>query len=507
MTDAVEALRLAREESIRAAREDFLEFVLECKDEFIVNFHHEIICERLTRLASQKGQRVIITVPPQYGKSELISRLFPAWVLGRNPKAKIILASYSSVLANGFNRDAQDYIDSDAYRRVFPNTKIPPDCRGIRRESEVQTSGKGYLYTVGIGGSTTGKSANPLLIIDDPIKDMAEALNDETRAKMQEWFNAVALTRCSMDSNIIVMHTRWHDDDLAGYLIDKGEKDSEATQWEVINFPAIADPDDADLRMHPRDPRKKGEALWPDVKGDEAFLKKLKRDLGSVIFNALFQGKPNLDSGNMINPNDFRTYNTMPEKFDKMIISVDCSFRETKTSDFVSIQTWGRIGIDKYLVDQFLERMSFQKTIDRMIDMIEAYPDASAKLVEAKANGDAVIDSIKGEVYGVIAIEPTDSKLVRATAITPQIEAGNVWLPAEAIARFDVAGFKRTCAKFPKVKNDDEVDAMTQALEYLSKGENHYLRKLLGRESRDERGRKYPSGGIRQKPGEEKNQS
>jgi len=498
--DPKELLSALRAADLKAARDDFFEFVHEIKPDFSANFHHEIICDRLTRLAHEQGQRLIITVPPQYGKSELISRLFPAWLMGQTKgKAKIIAASYAAELSNGFNRECQAVMASGTYRAIFPEVKISPEVRAKRTEKEVHTSERGYLYTTGIGGATTGKSANPLFIVDDPIKDMQDAMNPEYRKKMVEWFNAVAMTRCSLNANIIVMHTRWHQDDLAGYLIDQSENVEGASKWEVMNFPALSDPDDKELRMHPDDPRKeKGLPLWANWKGDAKFLGRLKIDLGSAIFNALYQGKPNSDGGNMVNPSWFRTYHTMPDRFDQLIISLDANFKESEKSDPVSIQVWGRIGIEKYIVDQLLGRWGINKTIDMLIEMIIKYPSASAKVIEAKANGEAIIETIQLEVPGVIPVYPKDSKEVRLQAVSPQIEAGNVWIPDEKIARFDVAGFKREIGLFPKGKNDDQVDAMTQALEYLSKGENHYLRKLLGRESRDERGRKYPPGGIRE---------
>lgn len=476
--DRVQLLDDLEEEDLRYAREDLLEFIQEMNPAFRVNFHHEIICERLSRLAFEQGQRIIINVPPQYGKSEIVSRNLPAWMLGKKPEAQIILASYAADLANSFNRDCQTIMESADYERIFPETKIYPKAKRKRTQNFVETNGRGYLYSVGVGGATTGRSANPLFIVDDPIKDLTEALSPTHRKKVLDWYYAVAQTRLSLAANVIIMHTRWHEDDLAGALMDHADKDPNATQWEVINFPALVE-DDSEL--HEDDPRLTGEALWPEVKGGAAVQKRLKADVGSFMWSALFQGKPVASGGNMVDASWWRFYKMLPEDMDQWIISVDCSFKELSTSDYVVLQVWARKDANKYLIDQIRRRMNVNKTCSMVVELSLKYPKARAKYIEAKANGDAVMQFLEGKISGLLPVNPTDSKIARVAGVTPQIEAGNIFLPHDSISPFPIADFVSEWSAFPFGKNDDQVDAGTQAIDKLSVGENHYLRKLVGK--------------------------
>jgi predicted phage terminase large subunit-like protein len=473
--------------NVHAARNDLLEFILSVRPSFVnVNFHHEITCARLSRLRYEKGQRLIITMPPQYSKSEMVSRCLPAWMLGHFPRGKVILASYAASLARSFNKDAQSIMESDAYKKIFPKTRIRPDApkKFARRSNFVETSRGGYLYSVGVGGSTTGYAANPLLIVDDPFKDWVEAMSAERRKKVLDWYGSVVQTRLGLDANVVVMHTRWHEGDLAGHLIKKSLEDKEATKYEIINFPALVE----DLKeLHPEDPRGMGEALWPIHKGDEHFLKRVEHDVGTFIFAALFQQRPRSTAGNIVNPNWWRIYRTLPDSFEEVIISVDCAFKDFDTSDYVVVQIWGRKGVEKYILDQTRDHLDVIGTCDAIANMILKYEDeyeVSAVYVEDKANGSAVMQLMKKKVSRFIPIEPKGSKVSRCYAVSPQIQAGNVYVPHESVAKFPVAQFIEEWSAFPLGANDDQVDSGTQALEQLSSNENHYLRQLLGRKEK-----------------------
>lgn len=469
-----------RASDLQWARKDLLEFILEVMPSYKVNFHHEIICKRLTRMYSQKGQRIIITVPPQYGKSQIVSRMLPAWVLGKRPDAKIIMSSYSASLSMTFNRAVQATMESGVYRQIFPETLIRPFApRKFQRTAQfTETSKYGYLYTVGVGGSTTGRSADPLLIVDDPFKDWKSALSPVIRQGVIEWFGSVIESRLSLDANVIIVQTRWHEGDLSGHLLKRALEDKEATQWELLNFPAMVE----DLNeLHPEDPRKKiGEALWPEHKGDTAKLLKIKKDVGSYIFAALWQQRPRSASGNIVNPKWWRYYRVAPIEFDELIISVDAAFKDFEHSDYVVMQVWGRVGVNKYLLDQRHEHMDIIRTCRELANLKVKWPDVDAIYVEDKANGTPVIQLMKSKISGLIPVEPEGSKIARVHSVSPQIEAGNVFLPHEDIATFDIAGFVTEFSNFPLAEHDDRVDAATQALEKLSEGETHYLRELFG---------------------------
>jgi predicted phage terminase large subunit-like protein len=480
-TQSIELLEDMRESDLRWARKDLLEFILEIMPQYKVNFHHRIICDRLTKLLWQKGQRLIVCVPPQYGKSQIVSRCLPAFVLGNDPKAKIIMGSYSASLSMTFNRAAQAVMESERYRQIFPDTLIRPFApRKFMRTAQLcETSEYGYLYTVGVGGSTTGRSADPLLIIDDPFKDWKEALSPVRRQNVIDWFGSVIESRLSLNANVVIVQTRWHEGDLSGYLLKRALEDKEATQWELLNFPAIVESMD---ELHPEDPRKMGEALWPEVKGDAAKLSRIKKDVGSYIFAALWQQRPRSATGNIVDPKWWRRYRVIPHDFEEMIISCDAAFKDFETSDYVVIQVWGRRGVDKYLVDQRRDHMDIIRTCKELVNMKVKYPDCDSVYVEDKANGTPILQLLKKKVSGLIAVEPEGSKVARVHSVSPQIEAGNVYLPDESIAPFPIDKFIEEFSNFPLADNDDQVDAATQALEKLSEGENHYLRALLGKE-------------------------
>ena len=255
--------------------------------------------------------------------------------------------------------------------------------------------------------------------------------------------------------------TRWHEDDLVGRLLKK-EADEikagthEGERWTVINFPAVAEEDDYLGR-------KPGEALWPEFGFDVQRLRQIKSDVGSYVFNALYQQRPTAAEGAMIKRNWWKYYETDPEymQFDEIIQSWDCTFKDSDGSDFVVGQVWGRKGADKYLLDQIRERMDINQTMDAIRNMTNKWPKARLKLIEDKANGPAIIQMLNKKIGGLVPINPKDSKMARVSTIVPDIEAGNAYLPAN---KPWVQDFVEECASFPKGANDDMVDAMSQAL-------------------------------------------
>ena len=254
------------------ARKSMLTFVKHMKPNYEVNWHHKYICDRIDDFANGKIKRLMLFVPPQHGKSELTSRLLPAFLLGRNPNTKVVLSSYSASLAESFNTDCQRYIDSEEYKLLFPKTTLSPINAGsmYKRNSERMdiVNYSGYLKTVGVGGSLTGTPAD-FLIIDDPVKDAMEASSPIIQQRNWDWYISVAETRTHNKSGILIIQTRWDTEDLSGKILqsmgdaikDVGiEEANKAGQvFTVITIPAIKIDD-----SNPDDPRKIGEALWPE---------------------------------------------------------------------------------------------------------------------------------------------------------------------------------------------------------------------------------------------------
>ncbi len=405
-----------------------------------------MLCEKLEAVERGEITRLIITMPPRHGKSEVTTKKFPAWFLGRNPEKEVILSAYGADLAEDFSAIARDTLK-----------QWGPELWGVflsNASSSVKKWGisgyRGGLFAAGVGGAITGRGAH-LAIIDDPIKNHAEALSETYRKGIKDWYKTTLRTRLAPGGAIIVIQTRWHEDDLAGYLLSEAMQDGE--QWEVLDLPAIAEENDP-LGRAP------GEALWPERFPVEE-LRATQKTLGSFWWAALYQQRPSPADGGMLKRKWWQFFRQAPAVFDEILISWDFTFKDTKKADFVVGQVWGRVGADKYLLDQVRDRMDFPTTVQAVRNLSAKWPKARAKLVEDKANGPAVIATLKREISGLIPVEPQGSKEARASAVSPDVEAGNVWLPQDAPW---VQDFIEECAAFPNGANDDQVDAMSQAL-------------------------------------------
>ncbi len=448
------------------ARKSFKHFVMYTKSDYEFNWHHEYLCKKLQEFADKKIKRLMVFMPPRHGKSELTSRRFPAWLLGRNPKTKIIATSYASELASSFNRDVQRIIDDSKYNDLFPATQlngsnVRTTKNWLRNNDIFEVVNYGGFYkSAGVGGAITGLGGD-YLIIDDPFKNYEEAKSPTIRRKVLEWYTSTLYTRQEKDAGILLIQTRWHEDDLAGILLELQRKGSEyADQWEVVNFPAILESENEN------DPRQIGDSLWPN-KYDKDWMQITKSSLGSFQFSALYQQNPTPDEGQFVKYSWLKRYNETPSYFEKMCISWDMTFgSEKKTADYVVGSVYGKIGSSIYLIDRVRGQWDFPETIEQFKRLAQKYPKIEAKLVEAKANGQAVIDSLRKTISGIIPIVPTSSKASRLSSCQPFYEAGNIYYPDNIRCPW-IDDHIDEIVGFPNVKNDDSVDAETQAISYL----------------------------------------
>lgn len=401
---------------------------------------------------------LILQAPPQHGKSEIVSRKLPAYILGRFPDWRVGGASYSDELANAMAQDVRRNLADDRHRRLFPQ---PVEKRryDINRTGEFTAPGGtgGYLG-VGVGAGLTGRPLD-IGIIDDPVKNDKEALSPTVKEGHWNWYQSVFTTRLSENSGQIIMATSWAEDDLAGRVMQHFKGDPRLT---VLRFPALNLPGEAGYNPNlPQGP------LVPELKS-EAFLREVKSLLSDYWWAAMYQQTPRALGGNVFKEEGVRYYmpKDLPAKFDKVLASWDCTFKDTDGTDFVVGQVWGKHGANSYLLAQVRERMSFTKTVREVVALRQAWPRVREMLIEDKANGPAVIDTLKGAVPGIIPIEPDGSKLARAHAVTSYWEAGNVWLPHPDIAPW-VKDLVAELLSFPAAANDDQVDALTQALRRL----------------------------------------
>lgn len=316
------------------------------------------------------------------------------------------------------------------------------------------------------------------LIIDDPLKDRKEAESALIRQNVWDWWTDSASTRLAPGAPVVVILTRWHQEDLAGMLLAQ----EDGHLWEVLNIPALAD---HDLEKGETDPlgREPGEFMQSARTNKDGrprtavqWLAIMKR-AGSRAWNALYQGRPSAVEGDMFRREQWGSYRNpqwldMPDGskfltgFDDLLISWDMAFKDTESSDFVVGQVWMRRGADIYLLDQVRDRMDFVETCARFRELAARWPQATLKLVEDKANGTAVINALRRIVQGIVPEEPQGSKVARASAVTPLVEARNVHLPAPELAPW-IADFIEEAAAFPNGAHDDQVDAMSQALNRL----------------------------------------
>ena len=425
---------------IELARRDLLSFTTYTKKNYIINWHHAIIAKELDDFMSDDNRsRMVISIGPRRGKSELVSHRLPAYLFGRNPNLQVIGASYADSLAKDFNLKIQRIMDSMEYKRVFPDIRLMGDNEK-RNNVSIKKDGSKYVRTAtqfdivgyegsyraaGIGSGLSGKGAE-LCIIDDPFKDWQDAMSEVVRLNVKNWYASVLLNRLTPKGKVIIIHTRWHEDDLIGSLLSDAELDIESDQWEVLCFPEEYTSENK--YIHSLDPRREeGELLWPE-RYDAEWIKKRKKASGTAIWESLYQQNPTSAANAIFKPTWFQYYSTLPMDIEYYAASWDCAFKDLKSSDFVAGTVWGIKGANKYLVYIVHEQMGIIKTISSMLRVNNMFK-LRFTLVEDKANGTPVIELMKDKIPALLAFQATDSKASRAQAAAPQFEAGNIFLP------------------------------------------------------------------------------
>lgn len=475
------------------------DFTTYTKPDYEVNFHHEIICDEIDDFLNDPNRtRLMILAPPRKGKSELISRRLPAYYLGRNPNKNIISASYGAELSRALNRDVQKVMTSQEFREVFPDVQIPSvgnkksknGRNAVRTASQFEiVNYEGGLISTGVGGSLTGRSVGDLILLDDLLKDWKQASSKKVRKAIQDWYNTVARTRLAPDGKIIIINTRWHNDDISGFLLSEAKKDKDADQWEVLSFQEIFEPNYQ--YNHPRDPREEGEVLWPERYSLDKMLS-TKKSIGNMFFTNLYQQNPTIAGGNVLKVDKIKSFKfrDLP-KFDYIYASWDFTFDDTESSDYVAGGVFGVKDANKYLIWLEREKLSFTNTIARMVYIKNKFPSLRFTVVENKANGPSVISVLQDKVKGLVKYNPTESKILRAQAISPQVEAGQFFVPDLYDERnrmempwinVHLNDFLEEVKDFPNGANDDMVDMMVQAFIYESNGPK-WLGELINKEA------------------------
>lgn len=454
--------------------------------------HQAILEAALLRVFRGQTKRLQVSMPPQFGKSMLCSHYFPAWVLGHRPDTRIALASYEADNAEAWGRRVRDTVAE--FGSLFGISLDPKSSAANRFNIAGQ---RGYMVTAGIGGPLNGKAVD-LGIIDDPIKNRKEAESPTIRRRQKDWFSNVMETRLSKAGAIILVMTRWHEDDLAGWLWDL-EKQGKGERWERVIMPAIA-PSQDDLeklgddgqKYFGTDPlgRAPGEGLCPDLHPLEKTLKQAET-LGAIDFWSLMQQYPFVPKGNYFQVEWFRfwepeslpvQYNSQQEcyeyrprmtRFEEVLISWDFQYgsdAEKGGSSFTVGQVWGKMGGSFWLLDQVREKMVFTEMLEQAKRLARKWPMAFLKLVEAKAAGPYVVRVLQEKIPGFFPVDPQGDKRVRASAVTHVYKDGNVLLPSPHWYPWVKDEFMWEHTRFPNATNDDQVDAGSQALAHWTRG-------------------------------------
>lgn len=428
--------------------------------------HTKLICDVLQRVADGEQLSILIEMPPRHGKSMTVTESFPSFYLGKNPDKRVIAAAYSDGLATKFgrlNRNKFNEFSHELFNVQLSESNAATKDWGIQDR-------RGGMISTGIGGSITGQGAD-LMIIDDPIKNMKEAMSQTIRDSIWDEWEATLSTRLHDGASLIVIMTRWHEDDLIGRLLARSPR-----KWIRLRLPAIAE-DENDLLG-----RKIGEPLCRELGYDENWANDKKAEVGSRTWNALFQQRPSPAGGSIFKRAWIKYYVrtkeqkqewglsdevlVLPTNFDKMAQSWDCTFKGTDTSDFVAGGVWGRKKAQYFLLDVDHKRMGFAETMKAIRAMSDKWSNARSKYIEDKANGSAIIEMLKDEISGIVPVDPNGGKEARANAVSPLFEAGNVYLPHPNMCPW-VEDLVEELVSFPNAAHDDLVDMTTQALNQL----------------------------------------
>lgn len=414
---------------------------------------HEVLAEYLEAVERGEITRLMVFAPPRHGKTQIVSEFFPSWFLGRNPDKHVISCSYSQTRANDVGRKVRNQIDDPMHRSIFPGCSIAPDMKSIQHFSTEQN---GEYFSMGVGGSIVGRGAH-LFLIDDPLKDRASAESTLERKKMQDWYRGVAYTRLMVGGRIIIINTRWHEDDLSGWLLREQADEG----WTILNMPAIAEENDV-LGRSP------GEALWPEAYPIET-LNKIKKAIGSYEWNSQYQQRPVSAEGSIIKREWIRHYSTTDRipQFNKVVLSCDTAFKATELSDPTAILVWGVTKNEYYLLDVVCKRMEFHET-KRVISMMMQKWSASVCLIEDRSSGQSLIQEFKRiSPIPVIPVKTMNvDKVTRFSSVSHYFESGSILIPSNAAWLVE---YETQITTFPYDKHDDMVDATSQFLIWCSK--------------------------------------
>jgi predicted phage terminase large subunit-like protein len=429
---------------------------------FMANWHLEAIAYALEKVVRGETRRLLILLPPRSLKSIITSVALPAYILGHDPTARIICGSYSESLARKHSNDCRILVGSDRYKRLFPQTRI---SKQKDTETEFQTTRGGFRYATSVGGPLTGRGGN-ILIIDDPQKPQ-DAHSEIARQNAKDWYGRTAYSRLDSKTTgaIIVVMQRLHEDDLAGYLMQQ-------EGWEVLSLPAIAEVDEVIPIGHDRSyQRRAGEVLHPE-REPLSSLQETKLAMGTMDFAAQYQQAPVPEHGNLIHWPWFQFYDPAQqwsEAGDQIIISCDTAQSSKELSSYSVIMVAMIRGERAYIREVVRQQLEYPALRQKVLEVYRRWKNICGRcslLIEDTVGGKSLIQELKQE-YRIhpIPIQPMGDKVMRMSAQTAKLEAGSVFLPSRAPW---LSEFEKEMKAFPRGRTNDQVDALSQLLNYMS---------------------------------------
>ncbi len=452
------------------AQERLIPFVCRMFPRYQVATHHELIASRLEAVERGEIDRLLIVMPPRHGKSELASKHFPAWYLGRHSERRVIACSYAALLAYRFSRQARNLV-------ADPNWPFPSRLAGDLAAVHAWDldAGGGYV-AAGVGGSITGTGAD-LLIIDDAVKSADEADSELKRETTWQWYQDTAYPRLQERAALVVIGTRWHDDDLIGRLLAAQAQGGD--HWDVLHLPAI---DDA------------GAPLWPERYGLDELLRR-KANMSSRMWEAQYQGNPLPATGGMFKRHWWRRWMVLPH-LTQLELVVDSAFKDGVANDYSVAALWGSDGLGScYLIRVWRDRVEFPALIRLIHDAFAWARGQFPRLrplvvVEDKASGQSAIQVLRRPYHTesgtlpALPVAPFEvsgalSKIARAEGITPLVEGGRCFIP-DPERMPDAAAWLEPWLmeheRFPLGAHDDQVDTSSMAVTRLSLGPDRTVR-------------------------------
>ena len=479
------ATAIAEEQARRVARRHLLSFTASTFSGYRPSRFHHVLCGYLDRVASGEIRRLMVFAPPQHGKSEVISRRFPAYVLGQNPDTHVLGCSYAHTLASNMNRDVQRCIDSRAFAALFPETRLNSkqtrtntEGRWVRNTDEFEiVERRGSYRSAGVGAGIVGKPAD-LIVIDDPVAGVEQAYSPTYRQKLWDWYCAEASTRQSPDCRIVLMHQRWHEDDLAGRLLKIASEDPKADQWTVVRFPALAYPKDSPLRC-PEDWRSEGEPLWPE-KFSREFIEARKATMSPFQYAAVYDQNPQPLAGAHFHEEWFGRWNPFTDGWwilagrkveirqCQIIVVVDPAASEKQQADFTGMGAFALTPQNDLLILEMIEdHIPIEAIPSRVLALCQRWRASTVYYEDSGFQVGLVKECKRTQgMPPVVEVSPQSrSKLVRATEAISRAASRQIWLPDSTNAQPWVAAFIDEAIRFTGLDGgkDNLIDCLAYA--------------------------------------------